>query len=136
MQTKQLLEQIDSAMSLLAAVRLAIEEAAPTPAANIAKEEAEGICHFCKKPLGDEKKPVRGCHQRCNQTMTRAKKAGEISDAELMAEGLIGPPRPAGRKRKSSALDTLKAQAKATAKADADREHALAQRQRKGGSKT
>lgn len=133
MDATKLIEQIDSAMAMLTAVRLALASSRPKIAETIAAEEAAGICHYCKEPLGDEK-PIRGCHQRCNQRIARSRKSGEISEEELLEAGLIGPPKQAGRKRKMSVREMLDSHASATARADADRSRAQAKRQRKGGS--
>jgi hypothetical protein len=128
MDANQLLDQLDSALKQLNALRslIAVAQAAIPP--SIAEEAAKGICHKCKKPLGDSK-PTRGCHSKCNQEMSRMKARNEVTDAQLIAMGWIAPPGPSGRKRNTSIEDLREAQERATSKAD--QASPLAQRKQK-----
>lgn len=115
MNTEKLMRKLDVAMEQLESIRKELSQSSPKLPASIASEERQHICHFCKEPLGEEK-GIRGVHIKCNQRMTRAKKDGEVTDAELMEQGKIGPPKKSGRKKMS--LDDYATQQAANTESD------------------
>jgi hypothetical protein len=52
----------------------------------IAKCVTENLCCACMQPL-DDKRTVRGCHERCYRATNRAIANGVFTDAERTSEG-------------------------------------------------
>lgn len=133
MDTKKILRKLETALIQLESIRRELASAAPKVPPSVAIEERDGICHFCKQSLGSEK-PIRGVHAKCNQRMTRAKKDGEYTDAELVADGKIGPPKQSGRK-KMRLEDYATTQQSVAAAIEADDATARKKRSKKGETK-
>lgn len=134
MDAKLMLKQLDAALNQLALLRQIIEAGEVQIPPSVAIEAAAGICHKCKEQLGTET-PVRGCHRRCSQEMNRAIKAGEATEAKLMAAGLLGPAGPPGRKKKTQFQELLAGvEADATQKTDAAQKRAAQKQNRNRGS--
>jgi hypothetical protein len=135
MDATQLLKQLDAAIKQLDSLREVIAQSQLPIPPSIAEEAAKGICHRCKKPI-DDKKAIRGCHSACNQEMNRMKNRNEITDAQLIQLGWIGPHGPPGRKRKTSIQDIRDAQERATEQADAASPLVPKKRKKLDGSKS
>lgn len=63
------------------------------------------ICTRCGKPIPENVKPVRGAHYACYRRLIRMVREGLITEAEVVAAGMLLPPEPGGRLPSTKKLD-------------------------------
>jgi len=117
---KDLVSQLENAMATIARVIEALRGPAVEVSADVADRVARlsraGKCLLCGESLDGEERVKRGLHARCYLTARTAIVRGETTEAQLIAEGRLGPPGKAGRRRRELPdLSELDAIAKSTA---------------------
>lgn len=78
------------------------EAAEPPPDARVMAETR--ICLWCKKPIPEGERPLRGLHSTCYRTARREIQLGKYTDSELIESGVLLPVEKAGRKPGATTL--------------------------------
>jgi hypothetical protein len=112
MDAKKMIEQIESMIQQLHAMQLVLQSSLPSVLPSIEAEERDGICHYCKQPLGDER-PIRGDHPRCYKEIMRAIAANDLTEFDACEKGWLAAPKSAGRKPNQTPIRALANEAKA-----------------------
>ena len=90
---------IDAAIASLTELRAILRQEKPQLPPDAVKRLEKGICLQCGEKITADHREVRGCHEKCHQQVTRAIRAGEITDAQAVHLGMWAPPRKSGRPR-------------------------------------